>query len=255
MYSYPLKFEFPMFSIGRQVSVTDANGHFIMRMEDPFFSFKDAMTIVDGTGKVFYNVNGDSSFRFMFQLASTSTLWNVQTADGRQVATFDHQYFRFEEFQNLYVNHPSAVDANGRPSARGIAGQMAANMINTAINSNVPRKLVYRVRDQDEGGRELGWIIPSRGTSMFDMLPYSTRIQILKLPLVGRTYSPSYDFKIGNTQNPPALTLKKQKDLFVDRYILEKCGDLSDADERWAIPSLGIATMFERTRLKEMADW
>jgi hypothetical protein len=255
MYSYPLKFEFPMFSLGRQLSVTDANGHFIMRMEDPFFSFKDAMTIVDGSGKIFYNVVGDTSFRFIFQIASMSTLWNIQTADGQQVATFDHQYFRFEEFQNLYVNRPSAVDANGRPSVGGIAGQMAANMMNHELDFNLPRKLVYRIRDREEGGNALGWIIPSKGTSMFDLLPYSVRIQILKIPFVARAYSPSYDIKFGSTQNAPALKLKKQNDLFIDRYILEKVSEFSDADERWAIPSLAIAVMFERTRLKEMADW
>lgn len=255
MYTYPLKFEFPFISAGRQVSIKDSNGHFIMRMEDPFFSFKDAMTIVDGTGKTFYHVQGDSSFRFMFQLASTSTIWNIQTAGGQQVAAFDHQYFRFEEFQNLYVNRPSAVDADGRPSLGGIAGQMAANMANRQMDFNLPRKLVYRVRDRDEGGQSLGWIIPSRGTSMFDLLPYSIRIQILKIPFAARAYAPSYDFKMGSTKNPAVLKLRKINDMFIDRYVLERTGDFSETEERWAIPSLAIAAMFERTRLKEMADW
>ena len=51
------------------------------------------------------------------------------------------------------------------------------------------------------------------------------------------------------------LKLQKQRDLFVDRYALQKVSELSEADERWVIPSLTLITMFERQRVKEMADW
>ena len=51
------------------------------------------------------------------------------------------------------------------------------------------------------------------------------------------------------------LKLQKQRDLFIDRYALEKIGELKDADERWVIPAITLVTMFERQRVKEMADW
>ena len=51
------------------------------------------------------------------------------------------------------------------------------------------------------------------------------------------------------------LKLQKQRDLFIDKYILEKVGELTDQQERWAIPALTLVTMFERTRVKNMADW
>lgn len=255
MYTYPLKFEFPLISLGRQVNVTDAGGRFIMRVTDPFFTFKDALIATDASGNVVYNINGDTSFRFMFQLASMSTVWNVQAPNGEQLASFDQRYFRMDEFNDLFMERPSAMTADGKPSLGGIAGQMAANMVNFEVDRRLPRKLVYRVQDKEEGGTALGWIVPTRGTAWFDVLPYSTRIQILKLPFVGRAYTPSYEFKLGNRSGETSLKLQKQRDLLIDRYILEKVGDLSEADERWAIPALALATLFERTRLKEMADW
>jgi len=51
------------------------------------------------------------------------------------------------------------------------------------------------------------------------------------------------------------LKLQKQRDLFIDRYALQKVSELNDADERWVIPALTLVTMFERQRVKEMADW
>ena len=87
MYSYPIKLEFPMISIGRQVDVRNGDGKFIMRATDPFFSFKDSMNVTNGNGTSVYQINGDTSFRFMFQFASMSTVWNIQTPDGKPVAS------------------------------------------------------------------------------------------------------------------------------------------------------------------------
>lgn len=86
MYSYPLKFEFPMISLGRQVDVRNGDGRFIMRASDPFISFKDAMSYVDGGGREVFRAEGDSSFRLMFQFASMSSEWNIVTADGKPLA-------------------------------------------------------------------------------------------------------------------------------------------------------------------------
>ncbi len=244
-----------MISIGRQVDVRNGDGKFIMRATDPFFSFKDSMNVTNGNGTSVYQINGDTSFRFMFQFASMSTVWNIQTPDGKPVASVRNYYARMEEFESIGIEKPSSINADGTPSFKGIAGQFAANMANHSISRNVPARLVYQVMDSEEGGNTLGWIIPSRGTAWFDFLPYSTRIQILKFPFVGRAYTPSYEFKIGNLSNPATLKLQKQRDLLVDRYTLEKLGELSDANERWAIPALTLATMFERTRVKEMTDW
>jgi len=36
---------------------------------------------------------------------------------------------------------------------------------------------------------------------------------------------------------------------------LSRNGELTDANERWVIPALTLVTMFERQRVKEMADW
>ena len=77
----------------------------------------------------------------------------------------------------------------------------------------------------------------------------------MNLPLAARAYAPSYEFKIGNLYNPTVLKLQKQRDLLVDKYTVEKIGDLSDQHERWAIPALTLVAMFERTRVKKMADW
>ena len=255
MYSYPLKLEFPFISVGRQVDVTNGDGKFIMRVSDPFFSFKDAMTVINGRGEVAYQINGDSSFRFMFQFASTSTDWNIQTLDGRMLASVRNYFARMEEFKSVGVESPSAINAQGGISLGGIAGQFAANMVNHAVSSNVPGRLVYQVRDQAEGGNTLGWIVPSRGTGWFDFLHYYTRIQILNLPFMARAYTPSYEFKLGNLYGPTVLKLQKLRDLFIDRYTLEKVGELSDADEKWVIPALTLVTLFERQRVKEMTDW
>lgn len=255
MYTYPIKFEFPMISIGRQVDVRNGDGKFIMRATDPFISFKDSMSVTAGNGNLVYQFNGDTSFRFLFQFASMSTVWNIQTPDGKPVASVRSYYARMEEFKDIRVDKPSSINADGTPSLGGIAGQFASNMMNQQISRNIPARLVYQILDKEEGGTVLGWIVPSRGTAWFDFLPYSTRIQILKIPFVGRAYTPSYEFKIGNLYNEPVLKLQKQRDLLVDRYQLDKLGELKDSDERWAIPALTLATMFERTRVKEMADW
>jgi hypothetical protein len=255
MYIYPIKLEFPMISIGRQVDVHNGDGKFIMRARDPMITFKDRMVVTNGSGGEVYHFNGDTSFRFLFQFASMSTVWNIQTPQGKQIASVRSYYARIEEFSNIGIERPSALNADGTPSLKGIAGQFASNMMNQQISHNVPARLVYQVMDQEEGGNTLGWIVPSRGTAWFDFLPYSTRIQILKIPFVGRAYTPSYEFKVGNLSSESVLKLQKQRDLLVDKYSLEKIGELKDADETWAIPALTLATLFERTRVKEMADW
>ncbi|MCE9645881.1 MAG: hypothetical protein K8S20_07765 [Chloroflexi bacterium] len=254
MYSYPLKFEFPMISLGRQVDVKNGDGGFIMRVTDPFISFKDSMTAINGKGTAVYQINGDSSFRFLFQFASMSTDWTIQTMDGKPLAFIRNYFARMEEFESIGVKKPSSINPDGTPSLGGIAGQFAANMINQTVSRNVPGRLVYQILDK-EGGNVLGWIVPSRGTGWFDFLPYSTRIKILNIPFAARAYAPSYEFKLGNLYGPTALKLQKQRDLFVDRYSLEKTAELSDVDERWAVPALTLVTMFERQRVKEMADW
>jgi len=255
MYSYPLKLEFPFISLGRQVDVKNGDGGFIMRVTDPFISFKDAMTVVNGKGTAAYQINGDTSFRFLFQFASMSTDWTIQTADGKPVAFVRNYFARMEEFQGIGVQKPSSINPDGTPSIGGIAGQFAANMINQTVSRNVPGRLVYQIRDKEEGGTTLGWIVPSRGTGWFDFLPYSTRIKILNLPFAARAYAPSYEFKLGNLSGPTILKLQKQRDLFIDRYALQKISELSETDERWVVPSLTLVTMFERQRVKEMADW
>jgi hypothetical protein len=255
MYTYPIKLEFPLISIGRQVDVRNGDGKFIMRAKDPMITFKDRMVVTNGGGSEVYHFNGDTSFRFLFQFASMSTVWNIQTPQGKQIASVRSYYARMEEFNSLRVEKPSAINEDGTPSFKGIAGQFASNMLNQQISHNVPARLVYQVMDHEEGGNTLGWIVPSRGTAWFDFLPYSTRIQILKIPFVGRAYTPSYEFKVGNLSSEPVLKLQKQRDLFTDKYTLDKIGELKDADEAWAIPALTLATLFERTRVKEMADW
>ena len=255
MYAYPIKFEFPMIGVGRQVDVRNGDGKFIMRAADPFISFKDEINVTNGAGATVYKFKGDTSFRFLFQFASMSTDWTIQTQDGQSVAFIRNYYARMEEFQSVGVEKSSSINSDGTPSFKGIAGQFAANMINQTVSSNVPGRLVYQILDKEEGGSTLGWIVPSRGTGWFDFLPYATRIKILKLPFAARTYAPSYEFKLGNLYGPTVLKLQKQRDLFVDRYALQKVSELSDADERWIVPALTLVTMFERQRVKEMADW
>ncbi|MFN8399678.1 MAG: hypothetical protein U0X74_06675 [Anaerolineales bacterium] len=261
MYTYPIKFEFPMISLGRQVDVKNGDGKFIMRASDPFISFKDSMSYVDGSGKEVYRAEGDSSFRFMFQFASMSTEWNVVTSDGKPVAYVDDYWARMEEFKDVNVNINSSapvMQSDGRANLGGVLGNVASNIannvVNYAVSSNVPSRLVYQIKEHAEGN-VLGWIVPSRGTGWFDFLPYSTRIQILNLPFAARAYAPSYEFKIGNLYGPTVLKLQKQRDLLVDKYTLEKVGEMTDQQERWAIPALTLVAMFERTRVKQMADW
>ena len=254
MYSYPIKLEFPMISIGRQVDVRNGDGKFIMRATDPFISFKDSMSITDGHGKVVYQANGDTSFRMLFQFASTSSRWDILTPDGKQVCALNDYWARMEEFKDVQVDTPSSMTSDGKVDFGGLAGNIASNMLNNRISHNLPSRLVYRVMDQ-ENGSVLGWIVPSRGTGWFDFLPYSTRIKLLNIPFAARAYAPSYEFKLGNLYGPTTLKLQKQRDLLVDKYSLEKTGELTDSQERWAIPALTLVTMFERTRVKQMADW
>jgi hypothetical protein len=261
MYSYPIKFEFPMISLGRHVDVRNGDGRFIMRASDPYISFKDSISYIDGGGREVYRAEGDTAFRFMFQFASMSSAWNIITADGKPVAHVDDYWARMEEFQNMEVNitsSASVVQSDGRADIGGALGNVAANFannfVNTAVSSNLPSRLVYQIKEYEEGN-VLGWIVPSRGTGWFDFLPYSTRIKILNLPLAARAYAPSYEFKAGNLYGPTVLKLQKQRDLFVDKYTLEKSGELTDQQERWAIPALTLVAMFERTRVKKMADW
>ena len=261
MYTYPIKFEFPLINIGRQVDVKNGDGKFIMRASDPFISFKDFMSFIDGSGRQVYRAEGDTSFRFMFQFASMSSEWNIVTADGRPVAYVDDYWARMEEFKDMNVNITSSAPVmqnDGRASIGGVLGNVAANLANNAVDyavrSNTPSRLVYQIKSQEDGD-VLGWIVPSRGTGWFDFLPYSTRIRILNLPFAARAYAPSYEFKIGNLYGPTVLKLQKQRDLLVDKYTLEKVGELTDQQERWAIPALTLVTMFERTRVKNMADW
>ena len=256
MYIYPIKFEFPMFSIGRQVDVKNGDGKFIMRASDPAISFKDSMSIIDGRGKTVYHAKGDSSFRMMFEFASTSTRWDIVTPDGKTVCSLDDYWARMEEFKDVHVESSIPVmQSDGRADIGGVLGNVAANMLNNKISSTLPSRLVYRVMDQNENGNMLGWIVPSRGTGWFDFLPYSTRIKILNIPFAARAYAPSYEFKIGNLYGPTVLKLQKQRDFLIDRYTLQKLGELTDQQERWAIPALTLVTMFERARVKNMADW
>ncbi|HMU93832.1 MAG TPA: hypothetical protein PLD33_14815 [Anaerolineales bacterium] len=254
MYNYPLKFEFPMISLGRQMDVKNGDGGFIMRVSDPYISFKDEMTVINGKGAAVMKAKGDSSFRFLFQFASTSTSWNIVDGSDRTIAWVTNYWARMEEFKDVYVDTPSGVGADGRADIGGVLGNIATNVLNNRVASTLPSRLVYKITDS-EYGNVLGWVVPSRGTGWFDFLPYSTRIQILNLPFAARAYAPSYEFKLGNLYGPTVLKLQKQRDLLVDKYTLEKIGDLSEANERWALPSIALAAMFERQRVKEMADW
>jgi len=244
-----------MISIGRQVDVKNGDGKFIMRASDPIVSFKDSMNITDSRGQTVYRANGDSSFRMMFEFASTSTRWDIVTPDGKMVCSLDDYWARMEEFKDVQVQSSAPVmQSDGRANLGGVLGNVAANMLNNAVSTKLPSRLVYRIMDQ-ENGNVLGWIVPSRGTGWFDFLPYSTRIQILNIPFAARVYAPSYEFKIGNLYGPTVLKLQKVRDMLVDRYSLTKVGELTDQQERWAIPALTIITMFERARVKQMADW
>jgi hypothetical protein len=244
-----------MISIGRQVDVKNGDGKFIMRVSDPAVSFKDSMNITDGRGQTVYRANGDSSFRMLFEFASTSTRWDIVTPDGKMVCSLDDYWARMEEFKDVQVQSSAPVmQSDGRADIGGVLGNVAANMLNNVVSSNLPSRLVYRIMDQEDGN-VLGWIVPSRGTGWFDFLPYSTRIQILNIPFAARAYAPSYEFKIGNLYGPAVLKLQKVRDMLVDRYSLTKVGELTDQQERWAIPALTIITMFERARVKQMADW
>lgn len=261
VYTYPIKFEFPMISISRQVDVRNGDGKFIMRASDPFISFKDSMSFIDGSGKEVYRAEGDASFRMAFQFASMSSEWNIVTADGKPVAHVDDYWARMEEFKDMNVHITSSapvMQSDGRADIGGVLGNVAANFAtnftNNVISLNTPARLVYQIKYHVDG-HTLGWIIPSRGTAWFDFLPYRTRIQLLNLPLTARAYAPSYEFKIGNLHSPTVMKLQKQRDLFVDQYTLEKVGELPDQHERWAIPALTLVAMFERTRVKKMADW
>lgn len=260
MYAYPIKFEFPMISLGRQVDVRNGDGKFIMRASDPFISFKDSMSFIDGGSREVFRAVGDTSFRMMFQFASMSTAWSIVTSDGRPLAHVHDYWARMEEFKDMRVNVTSSApvtQSDGRADIGGVLGNVAANFAtnftNDVIRSNVPSRLVYQIKDHEEGN-VLGWIVPSRGTGWFDFLPYSTRAQILGLPFVSRAYAPSYEFKLGDLYGPTVLKLQKQRDLFVDKYTLQKVGELTDQQERWAIPVLTLAAMFERTRVKNMVD-
>ena len=254
MYSYPLKFEFPMVSLGRQMDVKNGDGGFIMRISDPFIAFKDEMTVINGKGSTVMKAKGDTSFRFLFQFASTSTSWNIVDSSEKTVAWVTNYWARMEEFKDVHVESPSGIGSDGRADIAGVLGNVAANMFNNKVSQSLPSRLVYKITDS-EYGNVMGWVVPSRGTGWFDFLPYSTRIQILNLPFAARAYAPSYEFKLGNLYSPTVLKLQKQRDLLVDKYTLEKTGDLGDANERWAIPALSLVAMFERQRVKEMADW
>lgn len=254
MYNYPLKFEFPMISLGRQMDVKNGDGGFIMRVSDPYISFKDEMTVINGKGAAVMKAKGDSSFRFMFQFASTSTSWNIVDGSEKTIAWVTNYWARMEEFKDVHVDAPSGMGANGRADLGGALGNIATNILNNQMAATLPSRLVYKITDS-EYGNVLGWVVPSRGTGWFDFLPYSTRIQLLNLPFAARAYAPSYEFKLGNLYGPTVLKLQKQRDLLVDKYTLEKTGDLNEANERWALPSIALVTMFERQRVKEMADW
>ncbi len=162
-----------MLSLGRQVDVKNGDGKFIMRASDPFISFKDSMSYIDGSGKEVYRAEGDTSFRFMFQFASMSSDWNIVTADGKPVAYVDDYWARMEEFKDMNVNITSSapmMQSDGRADLGGVLGNVAANFANNfadnVIRSNVPARLVYQIKSREDGD-VLGWIVPSRGTGWF----------------------------------------------------------------------------------------
>jgi hypothetical protein len=252
MYSYPIKFEFPLISLGRQVDVRNGDGRFIMRAIDPYIAVKDAINIIDGSGNEVFQVKGDTPFRFFFRIFSMSWNWTITTPDERPVAFVDKYWARMEEFRNLRAETAEPVrNSDGTVSVGDFINAYAASTVNNELNRKVPRRLVYRVMDK-EHGEVLGWIVPSRGTGWLDFLPYSTRQKIFSLPFASRIYAPSYEFKIGDLYSPTVLRLQKERDLLYDKYTLEKVSDLTDQQERWAIPALTLATMFERARFKDM---
>jgi len=254
MYSYPLKFEFPLISLGRSMDVQNGDGRFIMRVNDPFISMKDVISFIDGGGREVYQAKGDTSFRFLFRLFSFSFDWMIVTPDGKPVAFVDQYWARMEEFRDVHVDEGNLVrNSDGTVSAGDFAKAFVASSINSKIRQNVPRRLVYRILDQ-ENGNEIGWVVPSPGTGWLDFLPHSTKRQIFNLPFASRLYSPSYEFKVGGLYSPTVLRLQKQHDLLFDKYTLAKTGELTDQQERWAIPALSIAAMFERQRFKDMTD-
>ena len=244
-----------MISIGRQVDVKNGDGKFIMRASDKLISFKDTMSFMDGRSQTVYNAVGNSSFRMMFEFASSSTSWSILTPNGTEICAFEDYTARMEEFKDVHVESSIPVmQSDGRADLGGVLGNVAANMLNNKISSVLPGRLVYRIMEGYEKRNVIGWVVPSRGTGWFDFLPYTTRNQILSFPFASRAYTPSYEFKIGNLYGPTVLKLQKQRDLLVDRYTLEKFGDITDQQERWAIPVLTLVTMLERTRIKQMTD-
>jgi hypothetical protein len=254
VYTYPLKLEFPVVSIGRHVDVKNGDGRFIMRAKDPFIAVKDLVSVEDGNGKPVFEFSGDG-LRLLFHFGSMSSHWDIRTPDGNPLVYLQSYWARMEEFQSVYVEGPSATDGNGMPSFGGIAGSMAASFVNEQARRATPGRLVYKIMDQKISDKILGWVVPTRGTAWFDFLPYRTRIQILNIPFMSRAYAPSYEFKFGDLYGPTTLKLRKERDLIVDRYVVEKVGELTDAQERWVVPVLTLVTMLERFSLKQMTDW
>jgi uncharacterized protein YxjI len=92
---------------------------------------------------------------------------------------------------------------------------------------------------QDTAGAEIGLIHEENPwIKVLDAL-------VSDIPFVGMWINPAY---LIDLRGKPALYLKKQPSMLEGKFILEKRGDFTDADEKMLIPGVIMMLMMERMR-------
>jgi uncharacterized protein YxjI len=223
MYSYPLTFIFPLFSVTPQFEVKDASGRALFTASKKLLSSKDEINLA---------ANGQPLFKVISQenrITDIPSNWDVLASDGRKLGVVDDDFI-------------SAIDTSKfMPNS---AGQTILNMeISRALNLRAIK--MYWIKDA--AGKKLGFVAPEKESLMTMQLPLQGYIR--QVPFLSRFITPHYYIRLGEET---VMYMEKKRTFLQDTYVLEARGKFSEQDEPLLINSVVLAVLYERERLKEL---
>ena len=226
MYNYPITFSFGLFSLTPQISVTDAAGKALMAASKKLISSKDEIHIM-ANGSPLYHVISQES-----RITDIPSNWDITTADGKKIGIVDDDFL-------------SAIDTSSFSSDNRAAGNIVASHVERALHMKALK--MYWLKDPS--GKKAGLIAPEKSSIMIQQLPLHEFTR--KIPFFFRFITPGYYIRLGNET---VMFLQKQKTLLVDTYKLETRGKFSEQDEMLIVPSVVLALLYERQRLKDLFE-
>jgi uncharacterized protein YxjI len=223
MFQYPLTLSFSAFAVSPRIEVKDASGRPVLSASKKLLSSKDEIDILAGSQPAFKVMSQEN------RITDIPSNWDVTGADGKIIGVVDDDFMT--ALDGMKVTQNTALNDFLQMQAHRALGLRSVKM--------------YWLKDT--AGKQIGFVAPDQRSLAIEQLPL---YQITRqLPFSTRLITPQYAIQLGGKL---VMNLKKERTLFIDRYTLRAVDQISEADERFLIPSVLLTIVYERQRLKDL---